>query len=757
MGTIFYILGLIGGELHYEIMWLSLFFAAVIIITASLAVFYKDISILGYLLLTGLGLVSIILNPTLKDEKIFANNTNQKLHIQGEVIDVKEYPYQNQYIIKPNKESKIRSKITVEVAKDLEVARQGDEVVTVGQAMPHSFPRNPGAFNERSYLLIRGVSSKFKAEGFKIEGEGGKIKGAQRLREYYGRIFETVMPFEQAQIMKAMLLGDKLSLSKDIQELYKDIGIAHVLAISGLHISVIAGVLWWLLKKIGLNKTAQSLCVLGILWAYGALTGFSISVTRSIIMSSVVIIGDLIDEKPDGITYLSFAALILLLYNNLYLWDIGFQLSFVAVASIMLLTRFFQRLFSIPKQIRDYLAPIIAVTIGTTPIIAYYYYVITPVSMLANLLLIPLITLVVIIGFIAMLLAPISLLLGKTILGSAYYLLVVVEKLSRFILKIPLSTIIVGRPDFIELLAYALGLGLVIWYLHKGLEERKRSLGYIVSMGLLVILIVGIKRVMPGDLRVTFLDVGQGDSIVITTPNHKTFIIDGGIAGNGRTIEGFLKYNGIRKIHGAILSHAHADHMDGLGELAQSYKIERLFLSELPFEDVQFEKFYAIMQSEDIPVVKIKAKDMIRDKDLEMECLYPFQDSSPLEGNDASVILVLKHGLVSYYFTGDIEQNYEKEVAQVVEKNKINILKVPHHGSKTSSTQEFITKVSPDLAIISCGKNNLYKHPHPEVLDRYRANNVPIKITKDSGAIMTYSNKKNVKIYLMEDKRMLWK
>lgn len=756
MGTLFYIMGLIGGELHDDIMRLSLFFIAIITITIGLAIYYKHQYIGLYLLLVLLGIGSIIINPVLKQEKEFSNH-NKEIRLQGKVLEVKEYDYQNQYIIKPNKESNIKTKIKVETGKQFKVAKQGDIITTRGNIEPLSFPRNPGAFNERSYLLIRGISAKLKADTFDLDKEAAKAPITRRIRNYYGDMFERVMPQNEAQIMKAMLLGDKGLLSPAIKELYKGVGIAHVLAISGLHISVIAGVLWWILKKIGLGKSFQSIFVMIMLWGYAGLTGFSVSITRSVTMMSIIIIGNLIDEKADLVTSWSFAALVLLLYNNLYLWDIGFQLSFGAVGSLIFLTPFFRRVFAIPEKIRNYIAPVVAVTLGTTPLIAYYYYVITPVGIMMNLLLIPLVTLVVMIGFLAMLMAPISMVFAKAVIGSAYYLLKVIETSSKIALKMPFSTLVVGRPDLVELTVYFLFIASILWYLNLTLEQRKNTRIYMVGFNILLLAFICVKRVAPGDLVVTFLDVGQGDAVIITTPSHKTFMIDGGDVGNGKVIEQFLKYNGIRKVDGAILSHAHSDHMEGIGELSLSYPVGQLFLSEIPLKDTHFKAFYDIILGLDIPVHKMRAEDFIKDKDISVECIYPFRDSPFLEGNDASMILVLKHGNVSYYFTGDIEENYEKEVAKHIRTNHINILKVPHHGSKTSSTQEFITAVEPDVAIISCGTRNRYNHPNAAVIKRYKKNNIPVRITKDSGAIITYSNSKKVKMNLMEDKRMLWK
>ena len=725
--------------------------------------YYRHICIGIYLIITCLGIGSMVFNPTIKDGKDFSKNHGAKIWARGEVIEVKEYPYKNQYTIKPENvlideiEKKTTSLIQLDVKKEFQTINQGDIISVSGIIESLSFPRNPGAFNEHKYLLIRKVTTKVKVKTLIVEQTNGKVPLVQQLSRYYRGMFESLMPWEEAQVMKAMLIGDKTLLSHEIQSLYKEVGIAHVLAISGLHISVIASVLWWILKKVRLHKHLQGTSVMITLWTYAAMTGFSVSITRAVMMTSTILLGSLLEEKADPLTSWSFAALILLIYNNLYLWDIGFQLSFVAVGSLILLTPFFNKMFFVPQKIRKQIAPLIAVTIGTTPFIAYYYYVISPIGMITNLLLVPLITIVVTVGFLTMLIFPIQATLAKWAIGSSYYLLVMIEKVSKMALGIPFSSLIVGQPSLFELILYVLLWGSILWYLNLSLERRQFARKYVVLVGTLFCIIVWVKEKMPQSLEVTFLDVGQGDSAVITTPTRGTFVIDGGATGNGKKIETFLKYKGIRKVDAMILSHGHTDHMNGLKELGMTYPIDKVFLTERPIQEVAFKEFYETIQSKNIPIYNIGAGDVIRHKNVEIACIYPFKDAPLVLGNDASAVLVLTYGDVSYYFTGDIEQNYEKEVASFLKNNNVNILKVPHHGSKTSSTQELLTQVVPDVGIVSCGKNNLYQHPHEEVVRRYEQNNIPLVATKDVGAIMTKSNGKKVKVYTMEDKGMLWK
>lgn len=763
VGTMFYILGLIGGRLQYDLLQFSLFFIIIITIVLLLYRYYRHISVGLYLIITFVGAGSIILNPIIREGESFIKMDGEKVWAQGQVLEVREYPYKNKYIIKPTKmvieetEKQVIGLIQIDAKKEFQTLRQGDIISVSGAINALSFPRNPGAFNEHQYLLIRQVTTKIKANALYSESSKTKNPVTQRLSRYYGEMFEQLMPWEEAQLMKAMLIGDKTLLSKEIQTLYKNAGIAHVLAVSGLHISVIASILWWGLKKLKLPNNLEGIIVTTILWGYAGMTGFSVSITRTVIMTTIILLGSLLEEKSDPITSWSFAALILLIYNNLYLWDVGFQLSFVAVGSLILLTPFFNKLYFIPKAYRVYVAPLLAVTIGTTPLIAYYYYVISPIGLILNLFLVPLVTIVVTVGFLAMLIFPIQVTLAKWVIGSSYYLLLAIEFLSKIALKIPFSTLIVGKPSWLELGVYALFWGVVLWYLHLHLKQRQIARKYVIMFAGILGIVVFTMEKIPGNLQVTFLDVGQGDSIIITTPHHKTFIIDGGETGNGQKIEQFLKYKGIKKVDAMILTHAHTDHMNGLKELAMVYDINQVFLTETPFEDASFKEFYDTIQSQGIPIGIIGAGDMIKDKNIIMTCIYPFKDELLVEGNDASAVMILRHGGVSYYFTGDIEENFEKQMACFLKPNDVSILKVPHHGSKTSSTQELLSKVMPDIGIISCGRNNIYRHPHEEVVLRYEQNNIPLAMTKNSGAIMTYSNGEKVKIYTMEDKGMLWK
>jgi len=762
MGTLFYIIGLIGGRLQYNLLQFSFFFLMLIIIVIRICRYYKNAYLGLYLLIACIGAASIIFNPILRDGKMFSNHYHAKIWVQGEVLEVQEYSYQNQYMIRPSQmlingdEKKIKSFIQIEAKKGIQIAQLGDRITISGVIEGLSFPRNPGAFNEHQYKLTRKVTTKVKAKTIFINKKNSKLNFLKRLSYYYGGMFEELLPWDEAQIMKAMLVGDKTLVSQEMKELYKSAGIAHVLAISGLHISVIAAVLWWIFKKLRVHKNLQEIIVIIILWGYAGITGFSISITRSVIMATTILLGTLLEEKSDPITSLSFAALILLVYNNLYLWDIGFQLSFVAVGSLILLTPFFNKIFVIPKRFREHIAPLIAVTVGTTPLIAYYFYVISPIGIFINLLLIPFITLVVIIGFLAMLIFPIQGLLAQWVLGSSYYLLLMIEYVSKIAIKMPLATIIIGQPSLLEFGLYILFWIGALYYLSLSLEKRKKIQNYIMAYSLLLILIMVGNRIRPGNLEVTFLDVGQGDSAIIITPDHKTFIIDGGESGNGKKIEQFLKYKGVRKVNGMILSHAHTDHMNGLTELARLYQVDNVFLTEFPLEDSDFKEFYDTIESKGIPIYQIQAGDLITFKDCEILSVHPFKDLGRLSGNDASAILMLKHEKVSYCFTGDIEKNYEEKIVCDLKKNDVNILKVPHHGSKTSSTQALLTQLMPDIGIVSCGKNNFYQHPHEEVVLRYQENSIPLIITKDSGAVISTSNGEKVKVNTMEDKGMLW-
>lgn len=760
--TLFYILGLIGGKLHYDLLQFSLFCVLILVVVICMYIYYRSIYVWMYWLISLIGILSMIFNPILEGERLFAKNDQLPIFVEGKVLEINQYTYNSIYTIKPykilinNKTMKVKSNFQIVGKNSLEV-ELGDVVSANGKVQALSFMRNPGSFDEKKYLLIRNVIGKVKANKINIESKNKDTHVFKKTRDYYGNMFEKIMPWDEAQIMKSMLIGDKTFLSPQTKELYQQVGISHILAISGLHISIISGMLWWVLNKLKFPNNMQVTIILVTLWGYAAVIGFSISITRAVIMTTVILIGKLLDEKSDKITSLCFAGLILLVYRNLYLWDIGFQLSFGAVASLILLKPPLDKIFIIPERIRKYITPLLAVTIGTTPIMAYYYYIVSPIGIVANLLLIPALSIAVIIGFVAMLVYPIHILIAKWLIGGAYYILCTTKHISNLVLKIPFATIIIGRPSWLEIIAYILFFSIIIFYLNSYLEQRKVIKNKIIIFCILLLMVTLVKRTYPQNLQVTFLDVGQGDCIVIETPYHKTFIIDGGNKGNGKKIEQFLKYKGIRDVDAIILSHAHSDHMSGLQELILRYPTQKIFLSEIPIEDEPFIEFYDTIRSRDIPIYNLSSEDFIKDNNILLECIYPIKGIKTPSGNNSSAVVVLTYKDVSYYFTGDIESPYEEILTKYIQNNIINVLKVPHHGSNTSSTQSLIGHVMPDIAVISCGKSNIYGHPHEEVLARYINNDIPIMETKDVGAIIMRSNGKKVLVSTMKDKESLWK
>lgn len=712
-----------------------------------------------------LAMVSIIHCPILKEEKVLKNSQGLPIVVKGKIIEKRELTYGSQYIIKPKvayidgEQRKIKGLLRIDATQEANEIVEGDTISSHGKIESLSFQRNPGGFDERKYLLMRNVVSKIKADTIKVEYNAvmGGFSAFKKIQKYYSDVFEIIIPWDKAQIMKSMLIGDQSLLLRETQQLYQKAGIAHLLAISGLHISVITSMLWWVLKKTRIPDNIGIIVLIVMLWIYASITGFSVSITRAVIMSTIMFLGRVLDEKSDNVTSLCFAAFILLLWNNLYLWDIGFQLSFSAVASLVFLTPLFEKIYFVPKKLRKTISPVIAVMIGTMPLLAYYYYTISLIGVLLNILLIPIATGVIIIGFIAMIAAPIHLTLAKWTIGSGYYLLVLIEKISKIGLSIPGSTLIVGKPKLIELLLYTLFCAIICLYLSATLEQRKDMKKHIVLGCISIILIFFIQERWPQNLEVTFLDVGQGDCIIIQTPFHQTFILDGGGQGSGKKIEGFLKYKGVSSIDAIILSHTHSDHMEGLRELIEIYPTQKILLSELPLDDELFMEFYDTINMKGIPVGRIGAGDVIKIKDIFIECISPPKGSKFLSSNNASVVLVLKYGSVSYYFTGDIETPYEEELNTKITRNVFNILKVPHHGSKTSSTEEFLSHIRPDIAIISCSEKNIYGHPSQEVLDRYKNRNIPMLMTKEEGAIITTIIKNKVVVDTMKNKETLWK
>jgi len=620
----------------------------------------------------------------------------------------------------------------------------GNKITVTGSIYKFSQNTNPGGFNEHLYYKIQNISYKVYSEKISLT-DSGYSKFRKILYEIKNRLINAYMqiiPEKEAGILTAMVLGEKYLLDEDIKNLYQDNGISHILAISGLHISIVGAAIYHILKKLKLGLYVSTVLSLAFVYCYGILTNFSVSTNRAVVMYTVMLVANLLGKTFDLLSALSLSAFIVLLKNPLQLFHAGFLLSFGAVLGIALVFPCLNRLYKAKNSLLNGLYVSVGAQFFTLPIVLYYFFQLPVYSVLINILTVPLSSLLLFISLAAGLSGIIYSFAGIFLAGGARYILLFYEAVCRLGVKLPYSLITVGRPDGIRIILYYLMVFLFLTGVNKT-GKKKFVIALAAAVGILV-----FPESREG-LTVTFLDVGQGDAVFMETEKGTTFLIDGGSMDVDRVgvyrIRPFLLSRGIDHIDYAIVTHADKDHISGLTELIKDPRItvSNLILPKVNMNN--YRELEILAEKYQVNTMYIKAGDCIKEGMLEIICLHPVEGYGYSSDNAYSTVLSVSYVDFDMLLTGDLEAEGEELVVAKLKNNLSNesnshpdgyeILKVAHHGSRYSTGEEFLALVNPKISIISCGKNNRYGHPHKELVERLAEAESEVIITYESGAV----------------------
>lgn len=573
---------------------------------------------------------------------------------------------------------------------------------------------------------------------------------------------------EAAAFLMSIVTGERGFITKEMKDAFNVTGLAHILSISGAHFGLLLFVIfrafrffiralpYRVLVRLTLyitpSQMAAVLCT-PVIIAYFLLASESVPATRSFIMITLFLFGLLIQRKGAWLNTLLFAAALIVIMQPAALKDLSFQLSFLAVLCIGMVTELMkedrneeentetpvpENRGGVMKNAFVYAGSLLyssalismAATIGTAPLVAYYFHYFSLVSPLTNLLLTP------VIGFVVL---PLALLSSFIYLVSGLFPLstfinsitVIVLEAVKYASHLSFAGITVAAfPPVLLILFYAgLFLFVAMNIQRKKTEGNKWLYMFPVAVALVPIIIYLSLKVLKTDgLCVTHLDVGQGDAAVVEFPDTKTLVIDTGK--NGFQVGEFLKYRGISKIDALALSHGQSDHMGGL-----VYLMENFFVSEVWDNNrlVYPDGFYKATKQRGL-----QRGDVIEGAGYRVTVLHPYEGFYSLHSyrkdeNDDSLVLRVEGKKNSFLFAGDIEDEGEEDLAHLKGRLESNVLKVAHHGSRTSISEAFFQMVSPEIAVISVGRGNSYGHPHRETLDML--SNTRILRTDLDGAI----------------------
>ena len=657
--------------------------------------------------------------------------------------------------------------------EQLEEQLYGGMIKCKGRFENFEAPVNAGQFDVKTYYKNEGFSGILNAEEFILQNKTSTYSlkvCLHRLNLAISKKYQKILGSKDAGSLSAMVLGDKGNLDEEIKELYQENSISHLLAISGLHISLVGGVIYLFLKKLKISFKFPLIMASIVLILYGIFTGFSISTTRAVIMMCVCFFSLIIGKSYDLPSGLAFASIIIMLINHKVIYQSGFQLSFLAVIGIFYIMPEIMYIFNIHslntrglrKVVYIILSSIIcsvSINLATLPIILINFYEISLLGIGLNIIVIPLMSVLVVTGLLGGFVALIFETAGSFILGISYYILNFYTLLCRIGDSLTFSRIILGKPDRHQVAIYYILIFLIIYFLSKRRRfEKIESLrnisnikiyktrriliaGLTLSVGLIMLI---YKR---EEFSLNMLDIGQGDCFVVNDGNKNIYISDCGsttvdAVGKKRLLP-FLKSKGWSRVNTIFVSHMDKDHVNGVNDLlkcheiaigkiviSESYKSEKLNCSEL-------EELKTLAAKREVKLFYMKKGDEIRQGELRFKCLYPTEDEVIEDQNEASIVMRMDYKGLSVLFTGDIASSTEAQVLKHTDREALDcdILKVCHHGSKNSSSLDFLEAVDPGIYLVSCGLMNRYGHPHKDTLERIGVEGGKILRTDHMGAV----------------------
>ncbi|MCK9443145.1 MAG: DNA internalization-related competence protein ComEC/Rec2 [Tissierellaceae bacterium] len=691
--------------------------------------------------------------------ELLLNATVDQINWQDE--DAGKYVIKIQSILDGNNEEEINEKSVLKVygGNKLQI---GDSIVFSGvpkEPMPNT---NPMLYNYKLYLMTNNIFTTINIKDYSIkeinrDNMDFKYKIRESFRHNIEGLFDKYLQEENSSLIKGIVLGQYSYLEEEDILMFRELGLAHILAVSGLHIGIISGFLIYVLSYLGVKRKYSVFFTLFVLWLYGYLIGFPPSLLRAIIMLSIYFLGFIFAEPYDGINSLFFAFFVMIIINPMWIFNLGFQLSFMATFSIIYFTPKIREVFyPYDGKILRTIWGLLGVQIGLLPLQAYYFNRIYLISIMTNLILAPILGLALIIGTIMIALSY-TLAVFNPIVGKILdFVLTLETHMADLFYGLGVGIVKIHSPNAFEFIMYFV----ILLFLFKVIDLKYLDfkIKKVFLIYLIILLLFNTAVIMTDNsMEIHFLDVGQGDSILLRTKKGDYLVDTGGNIFDsfdiGENITSpYLEKLGIKRLRGVFITHFDDDHSKALPLLLDNIDIDHIIVS---YEDYDNFIFREIKDRGKSPLL-LRENDKINiDKNTVIKVLGPSENlkNNSLSPNNLSLVFLLTYFDYKVLFTGDMEREAEYELIDKAE-GPVDILKVPHHGSNTSSTEELLNIIKPEIGVISLGRNNFYGHPNVEVLERYNRLGTEIHRTDTEGMILVklFNGDKVILPYINEKK-----
>lgn len=707
-----------------------------------------------------------------------------KLNVCGVIVEeMSQNDFYDRYVIKILQGKYKNTKLILKVKKDKIDIKLGDIIDVSGEFEEPSVRRNYNGFDYKQYLKTKKIYGTIKVDFNKIKiVKKNQIDTitllADKVKSYITYASDQMFPKEISGLFVGILIGDKENITEEIEEDFKNSSLSHMLAVSGTHVSYIILGLSFLLSNFGKRYTNIFSILFLIFFMY--LTNFTASVVRACIMGIILLGSKILYRKSDIYVSMALSLLIILIENPFKILDVGLILSYAGTLGIVVLYRIWSNEVKTKNKIIKYIINTLLITcsaqIFVFPIIAVYFNNVSITFFISNLLATPVLAIIIIFGFFNIIVFFISNELGMIISIFLEMNIEILIFISHSCSNIPYANLLVITPKIIFVILYYLIILLYIitkkiynikeeWQYLSALEKKeililkkiiKNKRKYIIKIISLILIIAFVNIIIINtnkETKIYFIDVGQGDSTLIITENKKNILIDGGGNVTNKNYDigenillPYLLDRGITKIDYLFVSHFDFDHVGGLYEIIDKLNVDNIIIPKNESISEEEKEFTKKAKEKHIKIYRLCQNDKIYiDKNTKIDILSPLNEEIEENYiNNNCLVFKFTYNNFSMLFTGDIEEIAEKEILKNVSKNilKSDILKIPHHGSKTSSTDKFLECVNSKIALIGVGKNN-FGHPSEEVIERLKSKNIKVYRTDLNGEIEIRVNNKN--------------